>query len=170
MPSHPLTLVIIPMLGILKFTQHEVGESTTHSDPNVQASSSSSGIAQQQLKGLRKQIAAIETTIGTTSNTPVSMLACRYYMLQQPKIFGTWQEMDLCKEIVWNCSSDGIQHSRIEEIDRIYNFLAGPHSKFDIDRTSAMSILPTPVVDFAAFIVKTPDHDRKRIVENLPHL
>ena len=30
-----------------------------------------------------------------------------------------WPEMDLCKEMVWDCPSDGIRHSRIEEIDRI---------------------------------------------------
>ncbi|KAA0033436.1 putative mitochondrial protein [Cucumis melo var. makuwa] len=40
--------------------------------------------------------------------------------------------MELCMEIVWNCPSDGIQHSRIEEIDRIYVFLAGLYSKFDV--------------------------------------
>ncbi|KAA0041480.1 kirola-like [Cucumis melo var. makuwa] len=51
----------------------EVGESLTHFNPNMQASSFSSGISQQQLKGLRQQIAAIESTLGTTSDTPVSM-------------------------------------------------------------------------------------------------
>ena len=43
----------------------EVGESSAHSNSNVQASS---GIAQQQLEGLRQQTAALEAALGTTSN------------------------------------------------------------------------------------------------------
>uniref|UniRef100_A0A9I9EBU2 Uncharacterized protein n=1 Tax=Cucumis melo TaxID=3656 RepID=A0A9I9EBU2_CUCME len=46
----------------------EIGESLAHSNPNVQVSS---GIAQQQLEGLRKQIAALEATLRTTSNTSI---------------------------------------------------------------------------------------------------
>ncbi|KAA0048808.1 kirola-like [Cucumis melo var. makuwa] len=48
----------------------EIGESLAHSNPNVQVSS---GIAQQQLEGLRKQIAALEATLRTTSNTSIPM-------------------------------------------------------------------------------------------------
>ncbi|TYK05873.1 uncharacterized protein E5676_scaffold432G00040 [Cucumis melo var. makuwa] len=49
----------------------EVGESLARSNPNVQASSSSSSsIAHHQLEGLRQQIATIEATLGATSNTP----------------------------------------------------------------------------------------------------
>ena len=47
----------------------EVGESSAHSIPNVQAFTSSSGIAYQQLEGLRQQIEAIGATLGATSNT-----------------------------------------------------------------------------------------------------
>lgn len=43
-----------------------------------------------------------------------------------------WQEMDLCIDIVWNCPNDDTQHSRIEEIDKIYDFLAGLNNKFDV--------------------------------------
>lgn len=50
------------------------------------------------------------------------------------KLFLIWQEIDLCKEIVWNCPNDGLQHSRIAEIDRIYNFLADLQSKYDVAR------------------------------------
>ncbi|KAA0065525.1 kirola-like [Cucumis melo var. makuwa] len=49
----------------------EVGESSAHFNPNVQASSS--GITQQQLEGLRQHITAIGATLGTTSNTSVPM-------------------------------------------------------------------------------------------------
>ncbi|XP_038904274.1 uncharacterized protein LOC120090627 [Benincasa hispida] len=36
-----------------------------------------------------------------------------------------WQEMDLCREIIWNCPQDGIQYSKIEEVERVYDFLTG---------------------------------------------
>ncbi|KAL0536927.1 hypothetical protein IC582_025890 [Cucumis melo] len=49
----------------------EVGESSTNSNLNMQASSL--GIAQQQLEGLQQQIAEIEATLGTTSNTLAPM-------------------------------------------------------------------------------------------------
>ncbi|KAA0053444.1 hypothetical protein E6C27_scaffold428G001180 [Cucumis melo var. makuwa] len=52
MPCHPLTLVIIPMLGNPQIhSTFEVGESLAHSKSNVQVSSSSLGIAQEQLEG-----------------------------------------------------------------------------------------------------------------------
>ncbi|KAA0062000.1 Integrase, catalytic core [Cucumis melo var. makuwa] len=44
--------------------------------------------------------------------------ASRLYMLRK-------QEMELCKELVWSNLSDDLQYSRIEEIDRISDFLAG---------------------------------------------
>lgn len=43
-----------------------------------------------------------------------------------------WQEMDLCREIAWDCPNDGIWYARIEEIDRIYDFLAGLNLKIDV--------------------------------------
>ena len=49
----------------------EVGEYLAYSNPNVQGSSFSLGIAQQQLKGLRQQIATTKATLGMTSNTPI---------------------------------------------------------------------------------------------------
>ena len=45
-----------------------------------------------------------------------------------------WQEMDLCREIVWNCPCEGVQYSNIEEVDHVYDFLAGLNSKFDLVR------------------------------------
>ena len=76
--------------------------------------------------------------------------------------------------------SDGLQYSRIEEIDRIHDFLAGFNPKFDVvrgcilgqrlitspmevcyeirleeGRTSAMSISATPTIDFAAFSARS---------------
>lgn len=40
--------------------------------------------------------------------------------------------MDLCSESFWNCPSDGIQHSGLEEVGRIYDFLAGLNLMFDV--------------------------------------
>ena len=91
-----------------------------------------------------------------------------------------WQEMDLCRELVWRDPTDGVQYSRIEENDRIYDFLAGLNPKFDVvrgrilgqrpipslmevcseirleeDRTSAMNISATPTIDSAAFSARS---------------
>ncbi|TYK23958.1 transposon Tf2-1 polyprotein isoform X1 [Cucumis melo var. makuwa] len=43
------------------------------------------------------------------------------------------QEMNLCRERVWDTSSDGIQYARLEEADQIYDFLLGDkkHSSND---------------------------------------
>ena len=40
--------------------------------------------------------------------------------------------MNLCRETVWDTSSDGIQYARLEEADQIYDFLLGLNPKFDI--------------------------------------
>ena len=73
-----------------------------------------------------------------------------------------------------------MQYSRIEEIEKIYDFLVGLNPKFDVvqghilgqrsipslmevyyeirlkeDRTSAMSISTTPTIDSAAFIARS---------------
>lgn len=50
------------------------------------------------------------------------------------KVSLIWQETVLCRVIVWNCPREDIQHFRIEEIDRIYDFLAGFNFKFDVVR------------------------------------
>ena len=85
--------------------------------------------------------------------------------------------MDLCKELVWRDPTDGLQYSRIKEVDRIYDFLAGLNPKFDVirghilgqrpipslmevcseirleeDHTSAMNISTTPSIDSAALM------------------
>ncbi|XP_038887073.1 ABC transporter C family member 2-like [Benincasa hispida] len=90
------------------------------------------------------------------------------------------EQMDLCREIVWNCPVDGVQYLKIEEVDRIYDFLTGLNSKFDgvrsrnlgqrsmsslmevcsevrleEDRTSAMNGTTPNSLDSAAFGVKS---------------
>ena len=60
------------------------------------------------------------------------------------KLSLTWQEMDLGRELVWNSSNDGVQYSRFEEVDRIYDFLAGLNSKFDIVREHILGQRPIP--------------------------
>ena len=45
-----------------------------------------------------------------------------------------WQEMNLCRELIWRDPSDGLQYNRIEEIDRIYDFLVGLNPEFDVVR------------------------------------
>ena len=45
-----------------------------------------------------------------------------------------WQKMDLYRELVWSSLNNGFQYSRIEEIDKIYNFHVGLNPKFDVVR------------------------------------
>ncbi|KAA0042445.1 Beta-galactosidase [Cucumis melo var. makuwa] len=86
-----------------------------------------------------------------------------------------------------NCPSDGIQNSKLKEVDRIYVFLASLNSKFDQvrgrvlgqrpfpslmevcsevcleeDRTSAMNILTTLAIDSVAFSVTSSTHDSEK--------
>lgn len=99
------------------------------------------------------------------------------------------QEVDVCREILClrNCPSDGIQNSKLKEVDRIYVFLASLNSKFDQvrgrvlgqrpfpslmevcsevcleeDRTSAMNILTTLAIDSVAFSVTSSTHDSEK--------
>ena len=97
------------------------------------------------------------------------------------------QDMDLYREIVWDTPNDGIQYTKLEEADRIYDFFAGLDSKFDTvcgcileqrplpslmgvclqvhleeDRTNAMGVMTTPAIDSAAFSARslTQDNDK----------
>ncbi|XP_050936316.1 uncharacterized protein LOC103497029 isoform X2 [Cucumis melo] len=95
-----------------------------------------------------------------------------------------WQEMDLCRETVWDTPNDSTQYANLEEADRVYDFLAGLNPKFDNvcgrilgqrplpslmevcfevrleeDRTNAMGVLTTPTIDFAAFSARSSNHD-----------
>ncbi|XP_038904350.1 uncharacterized protein LOC120090704 [Benincasa hispida] len=55
-----------------------------------------------------------------------------------------WQEMDLCREMVWNCPCGGGLHYQSEETDRVYDFLAGLNSKFDAIRSQILGTHPIP--------------------------
>ncbi|KAA0035089.1 Beta-galactosidase [Cucumis melo var. makuwa] len=95
-----------------------------------------------------------------------------------------WQEMDLCRETVWDTPNDSTQYAKLEEADRVYDFLAGLNPKFDNvcgrilgqrplpslmevcfevrleeDRTNAMGVLTTPTIDSAAFSARSSKHD-----------
>ncbi|TYK23966.1 UBN2_3 domain-containing protein [Cucumis melo var. makuwa] len=92
--------------------------------------------------------------------------------------------MDLCKEAVWDTPNDGTQYAKLEEVDRVYDFLVGLNPKFDTvcgrilgqrplpslmegcfevrleeDRTNAMSVLTTHTIDSAAFSARSLNHD-----------
>ncbi|KAL4025768.1 hypothetical protein IC575_014173 [Cucumis melo] len=95
-----------------------------------------------------------------------------------------WQEMDLCRETVWDTPNDSTQYAKLEEADRVYDFLVGLNTKFDNvcgrilgqrplpslmevcfevrleeDRTNAMGVLTTPTIDSAAFSARSSNHD-----------
>ena len=86
----------------------------------------------------------------------------------------------LCRELIWDCLCGGVQYYKLEEIDRVYDFLAGLNSKFDVvrgrvlgqrliptlmevcsevrleeDRSIAMKVIATPVTDSVAFSSKS---------------
>ncbi|KAA0049856.1 Beta-galactosidase [Cucumis melo var. makuwa] len=92
--------------------------------------------------------------------------------------------MDLCIETVWDTPNDSTQYAKLEEVDRVYDFLAGVNPKFDNvcgrilgqrplpslmevcfevrleeDRTNAMSVLTTHTIDSAAFSARSSNHD-----------
>ncbi|KAL0554131.1 hypothetical protein IC582_008045 [Cucumis melo] len=92
--------------------------------------------------------------------------------------------MDLCRETVWDTPNDSTQYAKLEEADRVYDFLAGLNPKFDNvcgrilgqrplpslmevcfevcleeDRTNAMGVLTTPTIDSAAFSAWSSNHD-----------
>ncbi|KAL0539591.1 hypothetical protein IC582_023807 [Cucumis melo] len=95
-----------------------------------------------------------------------------------------WQEMDLYREIVWDTPNDDTQYAKLEEADRVYDFLAELNLIFDTvcghileqrplpslmevcfevrleeDRTIAMGVLTMPTIDSAAFSTRTSNHD-----------
>ncbi|KAL0561522.1 hypothetical protein IC582_001952 [Cucumis melo] len=92
--------------------------------------------------------------------------------------------MDLCRETVWDTPNDGTQYAKLEEADRVYDFLAGLNPKFgtvygrilrrrplpslmevrfevylEEDRTNAMGVLTAPTINSAAFSARSSNHD-----------
>ena len=57
-----------------------------------------------------------------------------------------WLEMDLCRKLVWDCPCGGVQYYKLEEVDRVYHFLAGLNSKFDAVRSRILGQKPTPTL------------------------
>ncbi|KAL0543620.1 hypothetical protein IC582_018720 [Cucumis melo] len=95
--------------------------------------------------------------------------------------------MDLCRETVWDTPNDGTQYAKLEEVNRIYDFLARLNPKFDTvcgrilgqkplssfmevcfevrleeDRTNAMGVLTTPTIDSTAFSARSSNHDNDK--------
>ncbi|KAL0548962.1 hypothetical protein IC582_013441 [Cucumis melo] len=95
-----------------------------------------------------------------------------------------WQEMDLCRETVWDTPNDGTQYAKLEQADCVYDFLAGFNPKFDTvcgrileqrplpslmevcfevrleeDRSNAMGVLTTPTIDSPVSSAWSSNHD-----------
>ncbi|XP_038888140.1 uncharacterized protein LOC120078031 [Benincasa hispida] len=60
------------------------------------------------------------------------------------KFSSIWQEMDLCRKIAWDCPYGRVQHTKMEEIDRVYDFLAGLKTKFDAVHSQILGHRPVP--------------------------
>ncbi|KAA0034891.1 reverse transcriptase [Cucumis melo var. makuwa] len=130
-------------------------------------------------------IAEFKAASGTSTYTPSSGLSTTLLMYSENSsvkmvLEGCHKFGFLTRE---NCPSDGIKHFRLEEVYRIYDFLARLNLKFDVvrsrilghrpisslmevcsevhlqDITSATNILPTRVIDFAAFKARSFTHD-----------
>ena len=71
-----------------------------------------------------------------------------------------WQEMDLCRETVWDTPNDSIQYARLEEADRIYDFLKGLNFKFDIVCNRILGQRPLPSLMEVCYEVRL-EEDRK---------
>jgi len=48
-------------------------------------------------------------------------------------LFELWQEMDLFYDISWECTKDGVKYSKMIEKERVFDFLHGLNSEFDLD-------------------------------------
>ncbi|TYK03453.1 Beta-galactosidase [Cucumis melo var. makuwa] len=174
----------------------EVGESSTHSKPTELPMYSKNPIGKPLL------YAATAKDLWDTTQTFYSKRqnASRLYTLRKQvynckqgtldvttyfnKLSLLWQEMDLCRETVWDTPNDSTQYAKLEEADRVYDFLAGLNPKFDNvcgrilgqrplpslmevcfevcleeDRTNAMGVLTTPTIDSAAFSARSSNHD-----------
>ncbi|KAA0033038.1 Cysteine-rich RLK (RECEPTOR-like protein kinase) 8 [Cucumis melo var. makuwa] len=174
----------------------EVGESSTHSKPTELPMYSKNPIGKPLL------YAATAKDLWDTTQTFYSKRqnASRLYTLRKQvynckqgtldvttyfnKLSLLWQEMDLCRETVWDTPNDSTQYAKLEEADRVYHFLAGLNPKFDNvcgrilgqrplpslmevcfevcleeDRTNAMGVLTTPTIDSAAFSARSSNHD-----------
>ncbi|KAL0545203.1 hypothetical protein IC582_020352 [Cucumis melo] len=84
----------------------------------------------------------------------------------------------------WDTPNDSTQYAKLEEVDRVYDFLAGLNPKFDNvcgcilgqrplpslmevcfevrleeDHTNAMGVLTTSTIDSAAFSARSSNHD-----------
>ncbi|KAA0046572.1 Beta-galactosidase [Cucumis melo var. makuwa] len=100
-----------------------------------------------------------------------------------------WQEIDLCRETVWDTPNNSMQYAKLEEADRVYDFLQGLNPKFDNvcgrilgqrslpflmevcfevrleeDRNNVMGVLTTHTIDFAAFSARSSNHDRRAYI------
>ncbi|TYK06563.1 Beta-galactosidase [Cucumis melo var. makuwa] len=73
-----------------------------------------------------------------------------------------WQEMDLCRETVWDTSNDSIQYARLKEADRIYDFLTGLNPKFDIVCTRILGQRPLPSLIQKVDLRAVADRDEKQ--------
>ncbi|KAA0051253.1 Beta-galactosidase [Cucumis melo var. makuwa] len=62
--------------------------------------------------------------------------------------------MDLCRETVWDTPNDGTQYAKLEEADRVYDFLAGLNPKFDTVYGRILGQRPLPSLMEVCFEVR----------------
>ncbi|TYK00188.1 Copia protein [Cucumis melo var. makuwa] len=62
--------------------------------------------------------------------------------------------MDLCRETVWDTPNDGTQYAKLEDADRVYDFLAGLNPKFDTVYGRILGQRPLPSLMEVCFEVR----------------
>ena len=65
-----------------------------------------------------------------------------------------WKEMDLCRETVWDTPNDDTQYAKLEEVDRVYDFLARLNPKFDTVCGRILGQRPLPSLMEVCFEVR----------------
>ncbi|KAA0066678.1 UBN2_3 domain-containing protein [Cucumis melo var. makuwa] len=65
-----------------------------------------------------------------------------------------WKEMDLCRETVWDTPNDDTQYAKLEEVDRVYDFLARLNPKFDTICGRILGQRPLPFLMEVCFEVR----------------
>ncbi|TYK17784.1 putative mitochondrial protein [Cucumis melo var. makuwa] len=157
-PTHPCNPFLHPR-PILLPTPRFVGESSTHFNPNVQVSLE---IAQQQLEGLQQQIAALEATLGTTSNTSAPM----YFensVTPFPTLSSSYVTNTVAQSIAYHFSGDKLNGNNYfswwvnEDGQRPIPSLMEVCYEICLeeDCTSAMNISTIPSIDSAAFSARS---------------
>ncbi|KAA0064303.1 Retrovirus-related Pol polyprotein from transposon TNT 1-94 [Cucumis melo var. makuwa] len=70
------------------------------------------------------------------------------------RLYTLRKQMDLCRETVWDTPNDDTQYAKLEEVDRVYDFLARLNPKFDTVCGRILGQRPLPSLMEVCFEVR----------------